>query len=552
MKSSGNNADKQPELNRSSRKGGTVFLFLCLIAVLGFFLRFAVSCELAVNDPTVGNPSNITDMKTYLGLADDLLRGKWPALFYYQPFYYAVFLPLCRLWTTSPYVLILVQSLLGGATILLAGLSAGMILGRRAAVWSALLCALSAILLYFTPYALLEVLQAFWITLLFYLTLRAWRKPSWKGWSLCGLVLGLSVLTRGNTWCFLPVLLACVFYRERPAGTKHFLAVSLLLAAFTLLPQLPFSVYNSIKLGHLSGPSTAGNAVLAIGNNPEGSPAGLELPYPKTYEMWLNREKEISIPKRMLQWFLDEPAAFLEQQFQKFILFWDAMEYPNNITESNAAKSSLMRNLVFLPTGVLVLLGIAGFFNGFYQRLFLRRKKFLLLWIFIALYAFSIIAFYILARFRLPILPLLCVSGGVYLAQLFRRAPLKTALHRTAMAAFALFIVYSLSPLYGYAYEPWVLRYARPNGVNVIFDECPYEWQNAPAGKYLLVTDSSSSAKGGFHGMTDDFTLEKNIFFAPCIPGGGRLAGDSGSPESARLVYAGSEWPPSKVPCGYP
>ncbi|OQA85117.1 MAG: hypothetical protein BWY31_02134 [Lentisphaerae bacterium ADurb.Bin242] len=511
MKNSGNKAEKQQESNRSSRKGGTVFLFLCLIAVLGFLLRLAVSCELAANDPAAGNPSNITDMKTYLDLADGILRGNLPALFYYQPFYYAVFLPLCRLGTTTPYLLILAQSLLGGITVLLAGLSAGMILGRRAAVWSALLCAFSAILVYFTPYALLEVLQAFWITLLFYLTLRTWRKPSLAGWSLCGLVLGLSILTRGNTWCFLPVLLFCVLYREWPAGKKQILAGTAMLVFLVVLPQLPFALYNSVRLGHLSGPSTAGNAVLAIGNNPEGAPAGLELPYPKTYEMWLKREKEISIPKRMLQWFLDEPAAFLEQQFQKFILFWDATDYPNNITEANAAKSSLMRNLKFLPTGILLLLGIAGFFNGFYQRLFLRRKLFFLLWSFIALYALSIIVFYILARFRVPVLPLICISGGVYLAQLFRRAPLRVAIHRGAMAAFALFIVYSLSPLYVYAYEPWVLRLTRPDGVNSILEECPYEWKNAPAGKYLLVTDSSSSAKGGWTGTGNSFTLEKTF-----------------------------------------
>ncbi len=511
MKSTGNKAEKLQESNRSSRKGGTVFLFLCLIAFLAFLLRLAVSWELAVNDPAVANPSDITDMKTYLGLADGILHGNLPDQFYYQPFYYAVFLPLCRIFMPGPCVLILAQSLLGAVTVFLAGLSAGMILGRRAALWSALLCALSSILIYFTPYALLEVLQAFWITLLFYLTLRTWKKPSLSGWSLCGLVLGLSVLTRGNTWCFLPVLLFCVLYRERAAGRKRLFTGMALLVLLALLPQLPFALYNSIRLGHLSGPSTAGNAVLAIGNNPEGAPAGLELPYPKTYEIWLKHEKEISIPKRMLRWFLDEPAAFLEQQFQKFILFWDATDYPNNITEANAAKSSLMRNLRFLPAGILLLLGIAGFFNGFYHRLFLRRKMFLLLWCFIALYALSIIAFYILARFRVPILPLICISGGVYLSQFLRRAPLKEVLHRGAMAAFALFFVYSLSPLYAYAYEPLVLRSTRPCGVNSVLEECPYEWKDAPAGKYLLVTDSTASVKGGWTGTTNDFTVKKTF-----------------------------------------
>lgn len=511
MKRNSGKTENKQESNRSSRKGGTVFLFLCLIVFLAFLLRLAVSWELAANDPAVANPSNITDMKSYLLLADGILRGNFPAQFYYQPFYYAVFLPLCRIFTGGPSVLIFVQSLLGAVTVLLAGLSAGMILGRRAALWSAVLCALSSILIYFTPYALMEVLQAFWITLLFYLTLRTWRRPSLAGWSLCGLVLGLSVLTRGNAWCFLPLLLFCAVRREWNSGRKRVLTAMVLLIALSVLPQLPFALYNSIRLGYPSGPSTAGNAVLAFGNNPEGAPAGLELPYPATYEAWLKREKEVSIPARMFRWFLDEPAAFLEQQFQKAFLFWDATDYPNNITEANAERSSLMRNLRFLPTGLILLLGIAGFLNGFYKRLFLRRKMFLLLWGFIALYALSIIAFYILARFRVPILPLICISGGVYLAQLLRRAPLKETVRRGVMAAFALFFVYSFSPLYAFAYEPLILRTVRPFGVNSVLEECPYEWKDAPAGKYLLVTDSTPSVKGGWTGTSNDFTVEKTF-----------------------------------------
>ena len=88
--------------NRLSRKGGTVFFYgNGLIALLAFLIRFAVSYQLAENDPAVTVPSVITDMKTYLDLADQILKGKFPETFYYQPFYYAVFLPLCRFISTS-------------------------------------------------------------------------------------------------------------------------------------------------------------------------------------------------------------------------------------------------------------------------------------------------------------------------------------------------------------------------------------------------------------------------------------------------------------------
>ena len=197
--------------------------------------------------------------------------------------------------------------------------------------------------------------------------------------------------------------------------------------------------------------------MLAFGNNPEGAPAGLEIPYPKTYELWLSREKEISIPRRMWEWFKAEPAAFLEQQFQKCMLFWDAVDYPNNITELNAQRSSIMRTVRFLPSAVLLFLGLAGLLSGFCRGGILLRRPFFLLAAFILLYALSISAFYILARFRVPAMPLLAAAGGVFLARILRRTSFSIRIRLIGIGASAVFIVYGFMPLYSYAYEPMIL-----------------------------------------------------------------------------------------------
>ena len=219
--------------NRSSRKGGTVFPYLALIALAAFLVRFIVSWQLIRNDPAVISPSPITDMKTYLDLADGILRGDFPKNFYYQPFYYAVFLPLCRLFG-GVWLLALAQSLLGGISVYLAGLCARFCGGRKAGVIGALLAAGCAVSIYFTPYALLEVLQAFWIVLLMFLCLRLNHKFTMGLWAAAGLVLGCSILTRGNCWCFLPVLLYAIF-RQTP--WKTFLKRAAALLVLVLLPQ---------------------------------------------------------------------------------------------------------------------------------------------------------------------------------------------------------------------------------------------------------------------------------------------------------------------------
>ena len=258
-----------------------------------------------------------------------------------------------------------------------------------------------------------------------------------------------------------------MLYWEHRQGLRfrHSLATLLVFVSCTLLPQLPFALYNSAATGTLSGPSTAGGAVLCIGNNPESAPGGLDIPYPPTYEAWMASEKHLSIPRRILLLIYSEPGAFLELQWNKFLLFWNSLEYPNNISEYNANLSSVMRILAFLPTGLLLLLGIAGGFRGFYQRFFLRRKQFLLLWCMILLYAASVSCFYILARFRLPILPLICVSGGVFLAHFLRRMKVRRTFHFFLILLLAGAMVYFAYPAYSTVYEPGLMRWLRPDGI---------------------------------------------------------------------------------------
>ncbi|MBQ9774970.1 MAG: hypothetical protein IJW17_02905, partial [Lentisphaeria bacterium] len=65
-------------------------------AVAAFVLRLFVSSELgAINYGlnSVYSPSKLTDLATYMDLAQQVVKGEYTGVFYYQPFYYAVFLP---------------------------------------------------------------------------------------------------------------------------------------------------------------------------------------------------------------------------------------------------------------------------------------------------------------------------------------------------------------------------------------------------------------------------------------------------------------------------
>ena len=493
------------------------YCFLWGITIAGMILRLIVSFELLQNDPATSDPMKESDMATYIRIADGILQGKFPDTFYYQPFYYTIFLPLCYLFSSSSGSLVtaILQTLLGGGIIFLAGKCAMRTAGALAGVFTALLAAFSSILIYFTPYALLEILQAFFIILLFDLTVTSLGKPDWKKWTFTGLILGFSILTRGNTLFLLPVILLALFLRKSPLFPmkKKFLYCGIFLLT-CLLPQIPFAAYNTIKTRQLSGPSTAGGAVLALGNNPEAAPANLEIPHTPSWQEWMKKEKEISIPGRILRYALKEPGAWVELKCKQFLLFWSQEDHPNNISEEyNAMKSPLMRKRFFLPTGIIAALALAGLFAGFFGKYYMRRKDFMLLAGFLFLYALSVTAFYILARFRLPVLPLMCVASGVFLGRLFKIHTMQKFLRMLFFLAAGVFVCYGAYPLYAYTYEPLFMKKLLPDGVQVELED-PHFPGAAHKNWNLSVMDASSMFQGGWGQMEIKEGMEVTKIFS--------------------------------------
>lgn len=480
------------------------------VVFIGFLVRLTVSFQLKSYDPAVTAPPAISDMATYVKLAEDILKGILPPTFYYQPFYYSIFLPMARFFG-GEIGLILFQSLLGAGIIFLAGKNTLYVTGSRyGGLAGAFLCAFSAILIYFTPYALLELLQAFLIILTFDLFFTALRRHSLKYYFFAGLVWGASILTRGNTLLFLPLFFLFLLFRE--GGNikvffkkKRFYFSLLLLLGGMFLIQLPYTGYNSWKLKKLSGPSTAGPSVLALGNNRESAPAGLEVPYPPSFHVLMRKEKAPGgVVGGILDWAKEEPLAFLEHKIKQFFLFWDGRDYPNNISqEYNAVKSPLMAKLHFLPTSLLLLLALAGFFQAVREKTLFRRKGVLLLWGMILIYAFSVALFYILARFRLPALPLLAMAGGGFLASLFRRGEKKELFRQGLYLAGGIFFVFLFYPLYIFTYEPLLMQSCRPYGVrNQVFsrdvpglEKLSSQEKEKP---YEMLLDSSSIVQGSY------------------------------------------------------
>ena len=461
---------------------------LGVIAGVGLVLRLIVCMELS-GTTGVANPVSASDMATYKRLALEILDGKWPEAFYYQPFYYAVYLPFVYLVTLkSVWGLLLVQTLLGGATVWLTGLTTARVFGRRAGLVAAALLALARFPIFYTPFLLMATLQAFWLSLLAYLLVMAWHRPVWWRWLSVALVTSVATLTRGNVLLFVPGLLAVLAWRHR---RKPVLAIGMAVAfvAVVYLPQLPFAIRNYHHYGRWTGPSSAMDAVLALGNTPEAPPGGLE--YPPSYGeamrlASLPNGERVPVLTQMRQWALAEPMQFLELKLRTFLLFWNRQEVPNNVSIGyHGAKSMLLKIPLLFGFALIGTLGVFGMFVSWRW----RSPSRLYLYFAVLMYCAGTVLFYILARFRVPIVPLVCVfaGNGVVLGyERLRTAVGEAGRQRRLLIALgvvcAAFLVCGAFQLYQMRCEAAAMRVVRPNGVRVDLPDRVIHQDHGPLG----------------------------------------------------------------------
>lgn len=406
--------------------------------------------------------SPIVDAKSYDDWGLRIADGDWlgDQTFYQAPAYPYFLGVVYSLFGHDLWMLRVVQILLGAAASGLLYAATRAMFGRPAAWAAGLLIACYAPAIFFDGLIQKTSLGLFLTSLLLLSLVRFVKGPRLLSAVGCGCVLGLLALTRENALAFafvIPAWLA-ISLRRRPGRLRVQWALAFALGLALVLT--PVGLRNGLVGESFTITTSQLGPNFYIGNNAhatglyqplvvgrqtpdeEGPDArrlaewelGRTLGPGEVSRFWLSES---------LAWIRSDPGAWLQLTLQKALLTLNDYEIPD--TEDiyvNAEFSQLLAWLApILRFGVLLPLGLAGMLFAWRERGTRReRDAAALVAVMAFVFAGAVAAFYVWARYRFPLVPLLIPFAGLAIARTLAvlwNEPLQRLLAPSAVALLA-------------------------------------------------------------------------------------------------------------------
>ncbi|MDP6977613.1 MAG: tetratricopeptide repeat protein [Myxococcota bacterium] len=401
----------------------------CFAAV--FFFALAVrTLELVELADTPLFEFVLGDAKNYVAWGREIGAGNWigDETFYQAPLY-PYFLGVVFWWFGDDlFAVRVVQIVVGAASCGLIAL-AGWHWFSRAAGWCAgLLFALYGPAVYADAMLQKSVLDLFFMSLALWWMARVHVHPSAKAALGLGVAVGFMALTRENALVFPAVLLPWLLLGLGEArGASLRLAVTFVLGMSLVL--VPVAIRNQVVGGEFHLTTSQFGHNFYIGNNPaadgtykpltegKGDPRIERLDAIEIAERAMGRSltpAEVSAfyTDRALEYIASDPLDWLALLGRKLLLVFTSVEVVDTEDQYTHAESShvlAVTGTVF-HFGVVAPLAVLGIGISWG-----RRRELIPLYGMFAIYTSTLILFYLFARYRLPLVPILFLFAGVAL-----------------------------------------------------------------------------------------------------------------------------------------
>jgi len=392
------------------------------------------------------------DSRGYDEWAQRIARGDWLGgeVFYQAPLYPYLLGSIYAIAGRHLLLVRIVQIVIGSASCALLGLAAARLFSRRAGVIAGLMLALYAPAIFFDGLLQKSVLDVFFVCLALWLIANiltaehadnAETEPSPRSrrslrlwvWLWLGLAMGGLALTRENALVFIVVLLAWALLgigQRRTTNAKRLKRAGLFLAGLAMV-LVPVAARNAYVGGGFYVTTSQFGPNFYIGNNPtadgtyqslrfgRGAPEYERQDATDLAERALGRTlspAEVSSfwIDKALEFITGRPGRWLTLMARKFALLWNATEMLDTESQEAHAEWSWPLRIGgwFGHFGVLVPLALVGIVLTWPMR---SR-----LWIVYAMtlaYAASVLMFYVFARYRYPLVPLLIIFAAAGIAR---------------------------------------------------------------------------------------------------------------------------------------
>ncbi|MBN1593236.1 MAG: glycosyltransferase family 39 protein [Candidatus Coatesbacteria bacterium] len=408
---------------KDTAKNGAIFALFAIIAlVIRLFYLIGASDSFIAK-------LIVCDSKFYLWRTSQILGGDiFPSeAFRLSPLYpYLLAIVFFFTGVTEPYIVKLLQAVLGSLSCGMTYLIAARLFGKRAGIAAGVLYLLSGPVLFTESLILLESSMCFFHLLFLFLLLLAFDRKSVILAGASGLTLGLTALLRGNILLYVPAIIVFAIWKP-PEG--RFKAIGRTLLPFLVGVGLPLmlcaAVNYSAEKDIVLLSSNAGYNFF-VGNRPEasgvydritqfGDTAWFKVTDPDGRDFARAATgKELRPSEASRFWFHTTLESMKGRYFQtgllfmkKVGLFFNRHELPQMYWYEVARESSRLLKLLPVTFVFLTPLGLFGIGlalrKGGIHRLFAS---------FAILYVLSIAIFFVVARYRIPLVPLLLAFSG--------------------------------------------------------------------------------------------------------------------------------------------
>jgi tetratricopeptide (TPR) repeat protein len=416
-------------------------------------------------------PLLMGDAQSYHAWAQRLAAGDWIGgeVFYQAPLY-PYFLGLVyTLLGEGPAIVRLCQAVIGALACVCLAFAAWRLFSRPAGIAAGLMLAFYAPAIFFDSLIQKSVLDTFLLCLALALLSGLIVHParSWL-WLLVGVTLGCLTLSRENAVVFAAAVLLWLLTSRRYLPRERLSVAGYFLAGLAIV-LLPVAARNKIVGGefHLTTAQLGPN--LYIGNNENASGAYQPLRFGRGDPAFERRDAtelaERATGRRLtpaavsrywtwraLEYIWTQPADWLELMGRKIRLAFNAAEVADTEDQLSYADWSFVLRVAsrVWHFGVLAPLAVFGIWAAWP-----RRSELALLYLLPAAYVLTLIAFFVMARYRYPLVPflILLASAGVTSAGPMLRATAEPSRRRllSGVAAALLFAVFCNWPTYSMA-----------------------------------------------------------------------------------------------------